>query len=317
MIESVPKIDISDIGLNKSDPSIEDYAKVGQLLDTAFREIGFVYLLNHGINQDIVKKGMERSEKFFLQDDCEKMKYKREINQGDIAGWVANGREYFPKKPGDDVQEIRESFDIFEIGENAKIPETGTPGDRQIFMELADESINLTSRLLKSLSLGLGKEIDFFNNLHRRMMRESNKTSMRTLYYPAIKETVKPGSIRCGEHTDYGTMTLLYQDEHPGLELKSRKGGWIQAPPLPGHLLINIGDLLEMWTNKEYPATLHRVLIPEQEILKKVARQSIVFFVHPDAEVKIEPLIGDPETRMPAVTSQEHTDRRFAETFKY
>ena len=90
---------------------------------------------------------------------------------------------------------------------------------------------------------------------------------------------------RCGEHSDYGTLTLLYQDELGGLEVKGVEGGWIQADPLPGCLLVNVGDLLEAVSGGRYPATRHRVRVPEQELRRRTSRQSIVFFVHPDDEV--------------------------------
>ena len=90
---------------------------------------------------------------------------------------------------------------------------------------------------------------------------------------------------RCGEHSDYGTLTLLYQDELGGLEVKGVEGGWIQADPLPGCLLVNVGDLLEVVSGGRYPATRHRVRVPEQELRRRTSRQSIVFFVHPDDEV--------------------------------
>jgi len=319
MVVSIPIVDISSIGLESAEPSTEQFRSVGNQLDAAFREIGFVYLSNHGISKETILQGMETSKQFFLQDEKTKTKYKREINTGEISGWVAKGRETFEQEDGKcPTLEIRESFDIFRMDDSAKIPETGDAECRRVFKSLSLDSIHLANRLLKSLSLALGKEIDFFEKKHRRMLDEGNKTSMRTLYYPPIEGEIPPGSIRCGEHTDYGTFTLLYQDQYPGLEVKSSQSEWISAPPIPGNLMVNIGDLLEIWTQKSYPATVHRVIIPKEELEKKSARQSIVFFVHPDDEVLITPLTGERTAAdCTDITALEHVSKRFAETFKY
>ena len=89
---------------------------------------------------------------------------------------------------------------------------------------------------------------------------------------------------------DYGLITLLYQDEIGGLEVKGVSNTWTPANPIQDAILINAGDMLEMFTNGRLPATLHRVIIPEEEIKKKTTRQSIVFFVHPEHETMISPL---------------------------
>ena len=98
---------------------------------------------------------------------------------------------------------------------------------------------------------------------------------------------------------DYGLITLLYQDEIGGLEVKGTSDSWTPAKPIKDAVLINAGDMLEMYTNGRLPATLHRVIIPEEEIKQRTTRQSIVFFVHPDHDTLISPL--------PAFL-EEHTD---------
>lgn len=93
----------------------------------------------------------------------------------------------------------------------------------------------------------------------------------------------KGAVIRCGEHTDYGTFTLLAQDSEGGLEVKlpgSEK--WHRVGHLPGAILINCGEILSIWTQERYPALQHRVVIPEQEHIRSRGRHSIAFFCHPD-----------------------------------
>ena len=118
----------------------------------------------------------------------------------------------------------------------------------------------------------------------------------------------------CGEHSDYGTITLLFQDQLGGLEVKDVDGNWVSAEPIPGTILVNVGDLLESLSGGKFPATRHRVTIPEVEFRRRNLRQSLPFFVHPDDAVVCEPLDGaDP--RYPAVTARQHLENRFKATY--
>ena len=134
-------------------------------------------------------------------------------------------------------------------------------------------------------------------------------------------------------------ITLLYQDEIGGLEVKGVDNTWTPAKPIKDSVLINAGDMLEMFTNGRLPATLHRVIIPEEEIKQRSIRQSIVFFVHPDHETMISPLPifmqeHDNETEIikkdraasktkefthgyQPISALEHVNRRFESTYQY
>ena len=132
---------------------------------------------------------------------------------------------------------------------------------------------------------------------------------------------------------------MLYQDEIGGLEVKGVNNTWTPANPIKDAVLINAGDMLEMFTNGSLPATLHRVIIPEEEIKKRTSRQSIVFFVHPDHETMISPLPTysveqdkskpmKEEERAASKTKEftngykqisalDHVNKRFAATYQY
>ena len=138
---------------------------------------------------------------------------------------------------------------------------------------------------------------------------------------------------------DYGLITLLYQDDIGGLEVKGVSNTWTPANPIKDAILINAGDMLEMFTNGRLPATLHRVIIPDEEIKKKTTRQSIVFFVHPEHETMISPLpafMNEPENHVDeyhteraatktkdftkgyqSISALEHVNRRFQATYQY
>jgi len=309
-------VDISQIGLFKKTPSQADLEIVGEELRLAFDKIGFVYLRGHGIPNDVIEDAMKISKKFFELEERKKSIISR---PSPLArdGWVAPGRETFVKDDEPMVHEFREAFDINSFDESSRFPEN-LPDFRLNLMELAKTTIKLSERLLRCISLTLGKQENFLSKLHSRILGGKNASALRSLYYPAIHGTPPDGHVRCSEHSDYGTLTLLFQDQYPGLQVKSPSGDWISAKPIPGTILVNIGDLLELWTGGKFPATRHRVIIPEEERLKSVPRQSIVFFLHPDNEVVVSPVDRDDDYEdYSAVVALDHVQRRFSETYQF
>lgn len=146
---------------------------------------------------------------------------------------------------------------------------------------------------------------------HGKFGIRENKTTLRLLYYPAMTE-LKEGQVRLGEHSDYGTITLLFQDQIGGLEIL-QKEGFVPARPIEGTILVNIGDLLQRWTNDKLVSTIHRVVVPHEELRRLTARQSMAFFVHPDNDVIIECLDGS--GHYPPITSLEYLNQRLVATY--
>jgi len=107
-------------------------------------------------------------------------------------------------------------------------------------------------------------------------------------YYPAQAEPPLPGQLRRGAHSDWGSLTVLFQDDSPGgLEILSQSGGWEPVPAVPGTFVVNIGDLLAMWTNDRWRSTVHRVVNPKRADADR-ARISIPYFHQPNFDAVIE-----------------------------
>ena len=105
------------------------------------------------------------------------------------------------------------------------------------------------------------------------------------LHYQANPELPEDNSVlACGKHTDYGVLIILLQDEVGGLEVQTKDNEWIKAPPIPGTFVVNLGDMLEIWTGGLYQATWHRVQAPRCD------RYSIPFFFDPGLDTIIEPI---------------------------
>ncbi|MEX3008274.1 isopenicillin N synthase family dioxygenase [Hoeflea sp. TYP-13] len=114
-------------------------------------------------------------------------------------------------------------------------------------------------------------------------------SALRALNYPEQTAAPKPGQLRAGAHTDYGSLTILLpQEGSKGLEILSPDGDWVAVPPVPGAFVINIGDLMARWTNDRWVSTLHRVVNPEPKDGGMLRRQSFAFFHQPNWHAKIE-----------------------------
>jgi len=319
---SISVVDISKVSLERSHPSDNDFKEVSKTISKNFEEIGFMYIINHGISEQIITDAMEASMAFFKLEESIKNKTSK---GSEYQGWVEQGREIFDQDEDGKIAEleIRETYDMKNVSASGIFPDEDCPQLRKMLTKLTTSSKQLTSRLLKCISLALGLEIDFFDSNHRGMISQGledsieNCTTLRSIHYPPISDELlaqHPSIIRCGEHSDYGTITLLFQDSLGGLEVKGVEGKWINADPVPGAIVVNVGDLLESISGGQYPATRHRVVVPELEFRRKNLRQSIAFFVHPDDDVLCQPLSG-PDPKYPPVTARQHLENRFAATY--
>jgi len=315
-------VDVARISLDREvQPEASDFSKVAEELCSAFQETGFAYLVNHGIGPILIKEAMEKSFEFFSLDED----LKEKLRKGpEYQGWVAQGREIFDQDEEGKIAEleVRETFDLKNISPGAKFPDESCPALRPALTALSEVSKQLAERILDCVSLGLRQDQGFLARKHRGMLSQDmqgevgNATTLRSIHYPPIPDSLaaRPGIVRCGEHSDYGTVTILFQDNLGGLEAKSVTGRWLPADPIPGAVLINVGDLLENLSCGRFPATRHRVVVPEKEFRRKSPRQSIAFFVHPDDQVECSPLEG-PDPRYPMVTALGHLENRFRATY--
>jgi len=314
-------VDIQAISLHNTTVAQEDYQALARVLSECFHDIGFVYVKNHGISEDVIRDAMQASIDFFNLEEEEKSVSRK---GSEYQGWVEQGREIFDQDEDGKVAEleVRETYDMMNISSDGKFPDKSCPQLREALGKLSLDGKSLAERLLHCVSLSLGQNLSFLSSLHQGMLSQGlvgsveNCTTLRSIHYPPIPDTLleQPGIIRCGEHSDYGTITLLFQDQLGGLEVKDVAGRWVSADPVPGTVLINVGDLLEAMSGGRFPATKHRVVVPEQEFRRKTLRQSIAFFVHPDDEVVCQPL-GGPDPRYPPVTARGHLENRFQATY--
>ncbi|SBS27210.1 2-oxoglutarate-dependent ethylene/succinate-forming enzyme [Marinomonas aquimarina] len=310
----IPLIDYSKL----TSPNNAVREKEIQFLDTACREIGFFYLINTDIDKALVKRIMKAAKRFFdtpLEDKL-KIDIKNSMNH---RGYGGVGEEQL-----DEVNKAdwKETFDMaLDLPADhplaAKYPKmygpNQNPSDPVVLETLHDyyvTAFSVAQNLLIAMAEALQLEKDFFTKCFK-----NHVTVLRMIHYPPRPNDDHDNGA--GAHTDYGCVTLLLQDDIGGLEVKHRNGEWLQATPMEGSIVVNIGDLMQRWTNDEYVSTAHRVRASQTG----VHRYSFPFFVEPDYETTVACVPTCQSAEKPAkyesIYSGDWIQSRFDATYAY
>ncbi|CAG8487591.1 8969_t:CDS:2 [Diversispora eburnea] len=282
----LPIIDISaftapddDDDIIKNNKKIQTAKKIHE----ACRDVGFFYLTGHNVPQEISDQVLNLGNEFFQLDDKEKMKLS--IANEDMA------RGY--QKLGENVtryqKDWHEALDFYKpISSDHYLAKNNLPlrGQnqwpiyptefQQVFERYTEYMKELGLKVMSAIALGLGLEENYFEQF-----LDDSFWVMRVIGYPPLKsaESANRVGISCGEHT--GNL-----DSTKGaLQVQTKEGEWINADHIPGTFVVNIGDMLNVWTNNVYQSTLHRVVHKGDNY-----RVSVPFFYEPNFEAKIEPL---------------------------
>ncbi|HYZ61708.1 MAG TPA: 2OG-Fe(II) oxygenase family protein, partial [Acetobacteraceae bacterium] len=185
------------------------------------------------------------------------------------------------------------------------------PGFRAALSSYYDAMRLCGAQLLRCVALSLGAAEDFFAPSYTKPLQRT-----QIIYYPPQPPMADEDQFGLAPHTDFGCITLLWQDDNGGLEVLERSSGaWIPAPPIPGTLVINVGDLLGRWTNDRYASTPHRVLNRSGR-----ERFSIATFHDPNFRAVVDPRafgVADAESHYPPTTAGEHILGRIERSFGY
>lgn len=305
-------IPVIDIGPLKDGGEPEPVAAA---LHRASREVGFIYIANHGIPEALIQAARAAARAFFRLPE----EQKRAVAISDRhRGYLGRGGAVMQTGAKAD---LKESF-IFGY-ENA---DGVTPGDHPLrganrwpaFMpELKTQALGyfqaaheVAYLLMRGFAIGLGKNADVFLKTTATPMSRAS-----FVYYPPQDAALGPDQFGVGPHTDFGVLTVLCQDDVGGLQVQDAGGDWVTAPPIPGTLVVNVGDLLARWTNDAYRSTPHRVVNASGK-----ERLSLVLAYDPEPETMIDPkgLFGaDVQTSYEPITCGDYLVRRFATSFAY
>lgn len=305
----IPIVDFTEVAVTLDDneiPSASLQSCAEQIVE-ALSGIGFVYVRNHGIPKEQVQEAFRLSKEFFSLDSEVKRSYKEKSCQAMNRGFIDIGKESLDPR----YYEVRESFNV-DVTSGFNFPKE-VEGFEAMIIDFFASCSKLALRMLTLMGLGLKLEDkNVIKNCHvMGMGSKDNESALRLIYYPPLVK--KEDVIRCGEHSDYGSLTLLFQDDVGGLQVKNRDGSYVDATPIEDCVLINVGDLMQRWTSDRLVSTKHRVLVPNSEELQKKARYSIAFFVSPDNNAVVECL--DKSNKYPPLKTADHFKKRFRETY--
>ncbi|MER9469915.1 isopenicillin N synthase family oxygenase [Mesorhizobium sp. M0482] len=307
--DKVPLLDLS--------PLVEgsDTVRVAKEIRWALANAGFVYIKNHGVPPRLIDEAFAHTRAFFDLPVEEKMKLHISNSGVALRGYIQFfGENTDPAKTND----LKECFDIGPERQTLEGPffgpnqwPTRLPGFREAVFSCHEAMKDLSIKMLSGIALSLDLPADFF-----RPQMKCPITIQRLLHYPPQAGVVDDKVIGMGAHTDHGNLTILAQDSVGGLQVMNRDGVWVEANPIPGTFVINIGELVQKLTNDGYPANPHRVVnISGQE------RYSLPFFIDADRDAVIAPLEScvsdDNPPRYQPVTCGEHKFARFVERFPH
>ncbi len=322
-MSGIPLIDIGPF----LDGTPEGIEQVGAEVDRACTEIGFFQITGHGVPDELIDDVYDSAKAFFHLSEQDKQ-VAAQPAPDQVRGWSGVGKEGLSYSLGEEAPgDLKEKMDMGPPGIDATDPyftcEEAGPhfapnvwpdqpeGMRQIWETYFETMSGLSASIMSMFAVGLGLPIDFFDdkiNHHISMLR--------ALHYPNQPNEPLPGQLRAGAHSDYGSLTIVRQEDRPGgLQVFGKGGEWLDVPAVPGALVVNIGDLMAEWTNDKWVSTLHRVVNPPRELADDADRISLVFFHQPNYDAVIEclPTVLGPgeEPRYEPVTSGQHLYDKF------
>lgn len=273
-----------------------DRQSIARQIDRACREMGFFYLKNCGVPSELLAQQFEQSRQFFALPQTTKQQLAW-TTAASNRGYGGLGREQLdPDRPSDH----KETFNIRResIEQPNQWPEQ--PAFRSTGLAFFAACVQTADAVLEAIALALHLPPDFFTLRHSQRSH-----TLRLLHYPP-----QSAAIGAAAHTDYGSITLLFQDEVAGLEVQARAGEWLAVPPLANAVLVNLGDLMQRWTNDEYRSTPHRVRSVADE------RYSIAFFCDPNPDVEIACLpVSDRPVRYQPIAAGDYLLQRLQATY--
>lgn len=292
---------------------------VAAQIGAACRNSGFFYLKNHGIEADRFARIYQAGKRFYQLPLEAKMEVAAAKSER-LRGYTPMLGEKLSAK-GD----LKECFDIAleipaddpDIARGARLygpnqwPKNMGDFQDAVYQNYYLPVLKLGRHVLEAFALALDLPADHFAALTRKPM-----CNLRILHYPPQDGVIDADMLGCGAHTDYECFTLLAQSDTGGLQVCNLAGEWIEAPPIEGTLVVNIGDMMAHWTNDEFASTPHRVINRSGR-----ERYSLPFFFGADYFAELECLptcqSADNPPRYPPIVAGDYLRTRYDSTFTY
>jgi len=327
MTAEIPVIDIHG----------HDEDQIAKEVSIACKEIGFFYLEGHGIPEILIENVLSASKKLFDLPLEEKLALQdKELTRGytpmeeetlDPANQPLRGDTKEGFYLGRDIAKTDKLYNPSKLSGPNTWPTTDLCPSwidadckdwKDIMNEYFDAILKLGLRVIGYLALALDLPENYFNDSFSVPM-----AALRLLHYSSEPSAPDKGLFACGAHSDYGMITLLLTDDSPGLQIFTKENTWMDVPPRKGAFIVNLGDMLERWTNGMFRSTIHRVVTPQNQSISASDRYSIPFFLEPNFDTVVECLeicCRNPQTgerippKYPPTTSGQHLLEKYSQT---
>ena len=292
--QALPVTDLAPFFHGSSDDKREVACNVARSCE----EIGFLVIKGHGLAQETIDRAIALGFAFFdLPTDIKNQWHPTgPAKQRGFHGMETRGLA--STLDNDAPKDLRESVFLGPIDDHslhyAGLPEAASayapnilPDQPESFDQALCEVYRgferLAADLMRIFAVALQLPEDAF-----APMIDRHFSILSVHHYPALAVPPKPGQLRTGAHTDYGSLTILAMtDADGGLEARSADGRWIPVQAKRGQLVVNLGDMMQRWTNDRWVSTLHRVVAPEKLQDAASRRMSIGYFMHPNFDAEI------------------------------
>jgi len=297
--------------------------RVAKDLDAACRNVGFFYVVNHGVSRALIADTFAAAKCFFALPLHRKQEIAIEASPYHRGYFAMGGENLDPEKQRDDG-DLKEGI---KIGRDlptdhplviARTPLHGPnqwpsdlPGWKDQMETCYAALERLGSQLMWAFALALNLPETYFDPMLKLPM-----ATLGPLHYPPHAGDISEAQLGAGAHTDFGCLTILSQDPVGGLQVRNSAGKWIDAPYIDGSFVVNVGDMMARWTNGIYASTVHRVINTSGR-----ERYSMPFFFDPDFDADVSCLetcrSSDRPPRFPPTTGGQHLLDMIEATFDY
>lgn len=298
--------------------------RLGVATDRACRDVGFFSVVGHGIPDDVIDAAHARALDFFDLPEGDRLAVAmpepgypygynpflaESLNRSLGGGAPPDAKETYNVGPVDPpprpLQEMIDRDERAVYAPNLWPP--ALPELRPAIEAYYRSMTELSSTVMELFAVALGLPDDWFVPFIDR-----HGSALRLAHYPPLHDPPTE-VLRAGAHTDYGTLTILRLDDEPGLQVEREPGDWLDVDAPPGALVVNLGDLMQRWTNDRWRSTMHRVVVPAGRAQRR--RLTMPFFHNANWDARVECLVGDGEpARYGPVDAGAHLMSKFRST---
>lgn len=293
-VKEIPVIDLTPY----FEGSAAGKRAVARAVDEACRNIGFLVISGHGVDETLIRSIREVSNDYFNLPTEEKLELRMPPDR--YRGYTPIGTEGLAASLDNIAPpDLKESFSIGPVNVTDDSYHTGPQagsffannnwptaphGMREIWEAYYRAMEELAGSLMRIFALALDLQEGWFDD-----KIDKHITNFSVIHYPEPTGEPIPGQLRAGAHTDYGSLTILQKDDAAGgLQVQDHDGSWIDVPAIPGSFVVNLGDLMAEWTNDRWRSTMHRVVMPEENRRNSSNRYAMAFFHQPNYDAVVE-----------------------------